>query len=74
MAGLKSRFMSGRNELATCRCCGKRTHSSIGGASSICLCRQCYEDAGDENTHLDCHSQAHPDPSCRWCVAEGWIN
>jgi hypothetical protein len=36
---------AGRNQMAKCRSCGKRTHSSIDGMHGIELCRDCLEDS-----------------------------
>lgn len=41
------------NRLTTCRCCGKRTHSSIGGMVGIELCKVCANSGEFENEHSD---------------------
>ena len=49
---MKNKF-SHFNKVAECRCCKKKTHSSIDGCDDINLCRVCYESAGIENEHND---------------------
>ena len=67
-ATIQKQKLSKTNKMATCRGCGKRTHSSIQGDVGIGLCRACYEDAGDENEHSDNHSKDEPVAGCRFCV------
>lgn len=55
------------NTLAKCRVCGKLTHSSIDGNLDIELCRECYDDAGDENEHNDTHDGNVE--GCKYCDA-----
>lgn len=59
--------LSRTNTMTTCRVCGKRTHSSIDGATDIQLCRECYEKAGLENEHSDGHHAGLPNKNCREC-------
>lgn len=55
------------NVLVSCRCCGKRTHSSIDGMGGIDLCRVCLESCGQENSHSDYgHDESRSD--CPTCV------
>lgn len=56
----------GMNRMVDCRCCGKRTHSSIDGCLGIELCRVCFDSAGVENEHSDYgHSTKQADcPTC----------
>ena len=48
-----AKFLRGRNKLATCKCCGKLTHSSLDGYLDAELCRTCLESSGFENEHSD---------------------
>lgn len=57
----------GMNKMVTCRGCGKRTHSSINGNLGINLCRDCYDDAGQENEHNDTHDPDDPQANCKYC-------
>jgi len=41
------------NKVVQCRCCGKRTHSSIDGCVGIELCKVCLDSGGMENEHND---------------------
>ena len=54
----------------TCGSCGKRTRATYDEHAAVLeLCQSCYEDAGDENTHNDCH-YGNPVDGCRFCDAE----
>lgn len=47
------KFRRAINALCNCRCCNKRTHSSIDGNVGIELCRRCYDSASEYNIHQD---------------------
>lgn len=53
----------------TCKDCGKRTRETGFGEAELELCRSCFGDAGDENTHNDEHYGQMRDLSCRFCRA-----
>jgi len=63
------RFQRGSG-VYTCHCCGKQTRDTGNGEAGLDLCRACYEDATDENYHLDNHDPEHPEAGCRFCEAE----
>lgn len=63
------KFIRGRNVLAACRVCGKKTHSDLDG-NNLELCRRCMELSDKEITHLDTHDKDNPDPNCPWCKGE----
>lgn len=62
---------SSMNQPIKCACCGKSTQSMVDGCIGTDLCRDCYEDAGQENEHNDCHDPAAPEADCRFCMKVG---
>lgn len=60
--------LSRGNVMATCRGCGKLTHSSVDGNSGIALCRPCLDAAGMENEHADGHHADAPHYACPSCA------
>ena len=69
----KRTSFSSLNTLATCRDCGKRTHSSIDGCVDVRLCRSCFDAAGMENAHFDGHHTDEADADCKYCKNEGRV-
>jgi len=63
----KNKFRRGTNVVATCRCCGKLTHSSIDGYLDVRMCRVCLESSGQENSHSDNGHDA-PVQGCPTCA------
>lgn len=61
-----NRFKQGSG-VYTCQGCGKKTRETGAGESNVDLCLGCFNDAGDENEHLDGHTE--PVKGCRFCEA-----
>jgi len=64
-------FARGYNQIVTCRCCGHKTQSQIGGGTD--LCQECYDFSGDYNTWQDggCKATDLPQPvRCARCKQE----
>ena len=56
-----------------CDNCGKRTRETGHSESGVGLCKACFIEAGEYNTHTDYHSKEEPDKDCQWCKEQGWI-
>ena len=70
---------SAHNTLCDCRCCGKRTHSSVSGNVGIELCPLCFDSAGQFNVCSDNHNHGvdgDPDADCVFYVrsTDCWHN
>jgi hypothetical protein len=64
------RFQPG-TAVYTCRECGKRTRDTGGDEASCRVCLACFEASLLANSHADGVHDAHPEPSCPACKAEG---
>ena len=68
------RKFSSINRLCKCGCCGKLTHSSVGGQIGIELCPTCLASGEQENAHNDgYHHASETCPRCNGvsCMHEG---
>lgn len=59
------KFVRGGNHLATCRCCGKKTHSNTGGVWDVDLCPTCLRSEEQRNGHSD--NGDHTDKNKKTC-------
>ena len=64
MTGNHGHFQTGSG-VYTCNSCGKRTRETGSCESGTGMCRACFDEAGEENTHLDTHDE--PVEGCKWC-------
>ena len=63
-------FQSGSG-VYICSDCGKRTRETGDGESGCGLCVACFDEAGAEKHHNDCHDT--PVEGCRYCEESGEV-
>jgi hypothetical protein len=69
----RTSFQRGRNILCDCRCCGKKTHSSIDNVMNVEMCRECFEFQSALNSLRDggaFEDLPKPKHECAFCQRE----